>query len=356
MSTALFRTNLVIVAAPLPADFEGDPQEFFEALVERLEIQSPVGTNFFVVGDVEPATNQGPWLKGGTKWYVFSEADGSYVPIDISDSLPQFYVVSATEPATPSDGDATIWLRVSGTRVIGWYFWTGSEWRTDGGVPASGPSTSRPSNPIDFEQFWDTTINCLIHWERGAWRTVCGSPNDIKFVSTTTLADAIAANPGWEYAAEGQQSWRGSVIGIASKDPGASPTAAYVVDSGITSRAQGDTAGSETHVLTSGEIESHTHLVGRATALNSNNDVQFMRVDDGDTVLVPNPKPPNYFEVKGEGSANGTKTGELPPPVAGVTLVTSRQLTLADNTDLTTAAAAHNNVQPTVFLWALRKT
>lgn len=355
MSTSLFRTNLVIVASPLPADFEGDPQDFFEALVERLEIQSPVGTNFFVVGDVEPATNQGPWLKGGDRWYVFNEDEGTYVPIDITDSLPQFFVVSSTEPDAPGDGDATLWLRISGTRAIAWYFWTGTEWRPDGNVPPSGTTANRPSNPADFEQYWDTDINCLIHWERGAWRTVSGTPGDIKFVSTPTLAAAITSNPGWEYAAESNQSWRGAVVGFASKDPGASPTAAYVVDSGITSRAQGDFAGSETHVLTSGEIESHTHLIGRATALNSNNDVQFMRVDDGDTILVPNPKPPNYFEVKGEGSTNGTKTGELPPPVAGVTLVTSRQLTLTD-TDFTTAAAGHNNMQPTIFLWALRKT
>ena len=82
----LNKTNLVIVSAPLPADFEGTPQEFFEALVERMEIQSPVGTNFFVVGDVEPANDQGPWLKNGNQWYVFSASAGGYVPLDISAS------------------------------------------------------------------------------------------------------------------------------------------------------------------------------------------------------------------------------------------------------------------------------
>jgi len=51
---ALNKTNLVIVSAPLPGDFEGTPQELAEAMIERMEIQSPIGTNFFIVGDVEP--------------------------------------------------------------------------------------------------------------------------------------------------------------------------------------------------------------------------------------------------------------------------------------------------------------
>lgn len=353
--SALFQTNLVVVAAPLPADFEGNPQEFFEALVERLSIQSPVGTNFFVVGDVEPSTNQGPWLKNGNKWYVFDEDLAVYVPIDISDSLPQFYVVSDSEPSAPGDGDASIWLRTVGTRVIAWYFWSGTAWRPGGNVPASGPTASRPTSPVDLEQYWDTDIDCLIHWERGAWRTVSGTPGDVKFVTTANYEDAIEANPGWQYVAENHQSWRGRVIGIATKNPGGSPTTAYSTDSAITSRAQADETGTETHVLASGEIESHTHLIGKATALNSNNDVYFMRVDDGKTLTVPNPKPANYFEVKGEGSPNGTKTGEMPAPAAGTAFVTSRQLTISES-DFTTAASAHQNMQPTLFLWCLVKT
>jgi hypothetical protein len=343
------------VASPLPADFEGEPQEFFQALIERMEIQSPVGTNFFLVGDVEPSTDQGPWLKGGDRWYVFDQDEGKYVPIDILDSLPQFFTISSTEPDAPVGNEAVVWLRTSGTRAIGWYFWTGSEWRPGGNVSPAGPTLSRPTTPEDLEQFWDTDINALIQWERGDWRTVSGTPNDIKFVTTALLQDALDQNPGWVYAADNDQDWRGAVIGIANKDPGASPVNAFTVNSGITSRAQADYVGSETHVLASGEIESHTHLVGRAKLLNSNNDAFFMRVDDGKELLIPGVKPPNHFEVKGDGGANGTLSGEMPAPVAGVTFVTSRQLDISE-TDYTSAASPHNTMQPTVFLWALRKT
>src|SRR5688572_3081654 len=335
---ALNKTGLVLVAAPLPSDFRGNMQALFAAFVERLQIMSPVGTNFFVVGDVEPETNQGPWLKDGTKWYVFSETEARYIPADISDSLPRVFTVSSEEPAAPGTDDATIWLRTDNDRVIGWYFWNGLVWRPGGNVPPSGTTALRPSTPQDLEQYFDTDINCLIHYERGAWRTVSGTPGDVKFVTTTTLAEAKTANPGWEYLGESTQSWRGKVLAVASKDPGGAPVASYLVDANVTQRAPGDTFGSESVTLTSTQIEQHTHLVGGLTALNSGNDARFYRVDDGETLTTPAVVPPNYAEVKGDGSTNGTKLGSLPSGGAGTMFVTSRQLSLANAAAYTGAA------------------
>jgi len=351
----LFRTSLVLVASPLPADFEGNPQEFFQALVERLEIKSPVGTNFFVVGDVEPSSNLGPWLKDGTKWYVFSETEARYVPLDISDSLPSFFTISVAEPGAPAADEALIWLRILTDRALGWYFWTGSEWRPGGNIPASGPTADRPADPVDLEQFFDTDISALIHWERGAWRTVSGNPGDVKFVTTEVLTTALTNNPGWSYLANDTQSWRGRVLGIASKDPGGSPESSFIVDSGMTQQAAQAVAGTETHVLTSTQIEQHTHLVGALTALNSNNNAYFYRVDDGETLTAPAIIPPNHAEIRGEGSVNGTKTGTLPSTGAGTMFVSSRQLSLASAAAYTAAAVAHENRQPTLYLWALVK-
>ncbi len=351
----LFRTGLVIVASPLPADFEGDPQQFFEAFVERLEIKSPVGTNFFIVGDVEPETNLGPWLKDGNKWYVFDTTEARYVPVDISDSLPQFFVISSTEPAAPGTDDALIWLQIAGDRAIGWKFWTGTQWRPGGNISPSGGTADRPSDPIDFEQFFDTDINCLLHWERGSWRTVSGTPGDVKYVTTNTLTAALTSNPGWSYLAESTQSWRGRSLAIASKDPGGSPESSFIVDSGITQRASKDEVGTETVILDSTQIEQHTHLVGALTALNSDNNAYFHRVDNGDTLTAPAIIPPNHAEVRGDHSTNGTKTGALPATGAGTMLITSRQLSLASAANYTAAAAAHNNLPPTLYLWALVK-
>lgn len=352
----LFRTNFVIVASPLPPDFDGDLQEVFDAFLERMRIMSPAGTNFFVVGDVEPSSNSGPWLKDGDRWYVFNDTLGRYVPINIDDSVTQVFVVSETQPGTPGEDDPVIWLRTVGSRVIAWYFWDGSAWRPGGNVPPSGPTASRPVNATDLEQYFDTDINTLIHWERGAWRTVSGTPGDVKFVTTSTLLAAIAANPGWEYLGEDTQNWRGRVLGVATKDPGASPTTAYTTSAGISSRAQADVVGEETHTLTSDEIEQHSHVVGSATALHSDNNAFFQRVDDGEAPTVPGPKPPNHFQVNGDGTSDGTKTGVMPDPGNGTMFITSRQFSLADVPNYTGAAEPHENMPPTLFLWCLVKT
>jgi hypothetical protein len=353
---ALQKTGLVIVAAPLPANFAGNIQEYFEAIVKRMEIQSPVGTNFFVISDTEPETNQGPWFKEGTKIYVFSESAATYVPLDITDSLPSVFTTSDAEPGAPGVDDALIWLRTSNDRVIGWYFWNGLIWRPGGNVPPSGPTSSRPTVPQDLEQYFDTDIDCMIHWERGAWRTVSGTPGDVKFVTTTTLAAAITSNPGWEYLAESTQSWRGKVLAVASKDPGGSPVASYLVDANVTQRSPGDTFGSEGVILTSAQIEQHSHLVGGLSALNSGNTARFYRVDDGENISTPAVVPPNYAEINGDGSANGTKNGDLPSGGAGTMFVTSRQLTTVTGAAYTGAAESHDNQPPTLALWALVKS
>ena len=149
---SLTNTNFVIVASPLPADFEGTPQELHEAMVKRMKIQSASGTSFFVTGDIEPSTNQGPWLKNGTKWFVFSAVDGGYIPLDISDSTARLFVAGPDEPEEPGENDANIWLRTVTGRVIGWYFWNGDEWRPGGNVPPSGPTVSRPALAQSLEQ------------------------------------------------------------------------------------------------------------------------------------------------------------------------------------------------------------
>lgn len=353
---ALFTTNLVIVAAQLPPDFSGQPQEFFEALVERMSIQSPQGSSFFVVGDSEPSSNVGPWLKGGTQWWVFDINQGKYVPLDISASLNLFFV-GPTTPSAPASTDPNLWLRTFETRAIGWYGWDGTTWRPLSNVPPSGSTAQRPTNPVDLEPFWDTDINCLIHWERGSWRTVTGVPGDIKFVAQSLLSDALKFNPGWQYLAKDDQSIRGLVMGIASQDGGGGPDV-FPTASGLTPRSSGDKDGEEMHVLTSEEIEQHTHLMGHATALNSNNNIQLHRVQDSETVKIPPVIPPNYFEVTGAGGTNGTKLGTAGDGPAGTMLITSRQLQLTGDEgepNYTGAATAHNNIPPTVWFWALLK-
>lgn len=350
---SLKRTNLILKGAPLPVDFEGDLQALFEAMIERLSILSPVGTNFFVVGDIEPSSDLGPWLKGGTQWWVFSATAGKYVPIDISASLPKFAFFQAEDPGTPGDADPLIWIRTVEDRIAGIYGWNGSAWKASGNIPNSGSTAERPSAPGDFEEYFDTDISVLLRYERGAWRTSAGSPGDVKATMAATLAEALTQNPGWSFLGDSDQTIRGRTIGMATKDPGASPTASFPTDSGISERASGDKAGSETVVLQSDEIEQHTHEIGHAADLGPNHTALLHRVDDGQTLSIPPPLPPNFWQSST--SPNGTKTGTAGDGAAGTKLITATQYSKANASSLTTAAQGHENVPPTLYLWHLIK-
>lgn len=82
---------LYIQAAPLDPAFTGTPQAFFDALIRRMRIVSPDGFYGVVVSDTEPSSNQGIWLRDGTKIYVWDNTERKYVPADITDSLRDVY-------------------------------------------------------------------------------------------------------------------------------------------------------------------------------------------------------------------------------------------------------------------------
>lgn len=349
------QTQLQIQASALPPNFDGTPQEFFDAMVQRMKIVSKFGGTFFVVGDTEPSSNQGPWLKGGTKWYVFDEDLGRYTPLDISDSETLLFHTGDT---TPASGVPPIWLRsrTSGGVVefVGWYFFNGTEWKPEANIVQSGTTANRPLNPLELHQYYDTDIATLIWWERGQWRTVSGVPGDLKFVSYPTLAGALAANPGWQEIGEANLNLRGRTFVSANAD-GSGGSENRAVGAGITSRQAGDLYGEETHVLTSEEHEQHTHLIGHATALNSDNNIQLYRVESVDTLAEPLPVPPNGFQVNGDGTPNGTVSGAIGTGPAGTQLITSVQLSQSAASSYTAVAEAHNNLQPSAAFWCLVK-
>jgi hypothetical protein len=212
---ALQKTNLVIESAPLPATFKGKPDALRKAIVERLLIKSPGGTVFITVGDSEPNSNVGPWLKGGTKMYVYDEVTKRYIPLDVTDSTSDEFQISE---ATPTTSTPPVWLRTIGGQPVTWYFWNGSLWTPGMNIVQSGPTANRPSSPFNLQQYYDSDISVLLWWERGAWRTVSGSPGDVKIVQTNLLSTALTNNPGWSVLGSAQQSWRGRWISQATKD------------------------------------------------------------------------------------------------------------------------------------------
>jgi hypothetical protein len=245
---SLIPTSLFIQAAPLPATFRGTPNDFLAAMVKRMKILSPNGTNFIFIGDTEPTSNVGPWLKNGTQWWVWDDSIKRYVPLDISASFTIPFFIGTTTPGTSTP---PVWLRTTKDATdiapndfgsaVGWYLFDGTNWVAFNSEPPSGPTSSRPASPVDYQQFFDTTINCLIWWERASWRTVSGVPGDIKQVAFEVLTDALNSNPGWALFGAGNVDFRGRVLSQATKDPGATPETNLTVGLGITPRAAFET-------------------------------------------------------------------------------------------------------------------
>lgn len=256
---ALNDTNLIIVAGQLPPTFEGSPQELFAAMIRRMKIVSPAGTNFIFIGDVEPASNVGPWLRFGTQWWVYSTAINRYVPLDISASERHWFWTGSTVPPTSTP---PFWLRTSTGatidippttsygRPLGWYVFDGAVWRPFDGINNSGTTAQRPTNPLDLEKYYDVDLSAEIWFERGQWRTTTGLPGDIKVVAWPTLDEALLRNPGWSLLGAGNASIRGRGISQATKDQtGSGGTTDLTTDPNVAHREVGETFG-ETQGLT----------------------------------------------------------------------------------------------------------
>lgn len=222
-----------------------------------MKIVSASGTNFFVTGDVEPSSNVGPWLRGGTQWFVFDEVTKRYVPLDITASEKTWYFMGNS---TPPGTNPPVWLKTtkdpsdadpSFGNAISWYEFNGAEWLPFVGTVLSGTTAQRPAAPVpEFQQFYDTDITALIWFERTKWRTVSGVPGDLKYVAYEVLTDALEANPGWALFGSGNTSFRGRVISMATKDPGATPETDLTTDPLVPHRASFETFGEGTPILT----------------------------------------------------------------------------------------------------------
>src|SRR6185369_896136 len=84
--------------------------------------------------DVQPQSNQGPWLKGNKQWWVWDEDLKTYVPLDISQSETKWFQTGSTIPTVT---EPPVWLKTtSGTTQpgtgegtpVGWYLYNGTQW------------------------------------------------------------------------------------------------------------------------------------------------------------------------------------------------------------------------------------
>lgn len=99
---------VVFRASPLPSNFKGTPQQFLDALVARLALESVDEIAFFASGSVEPTSNVGPWLKNGLTWYVWSNSTGGYIPQVIDFESLRYQV--ALESSPPDENKYVFWI------------------------------------------------------------------------------------------------------------------------------------------------------------------------------------------------------------------------------------------------------
>jgi hypothetical protein len=304
--------RLPLELAPLPVGFQGTPQQWAEAVTERLRVLFPTGLWTFVIQDTEPPSNQGPWIKD-QQLFLWNEDEKRYMPLDISNVWQ--VAISEKEPTDP--GTSPIWIRYLGNLVTGVFVYLNGKW-----VPVfgnQGTTEDRPVNPPNFTRYFDTSIMVEIFYYQGLWKTVSGSPGDIKFVRFFTLAEALKYNPGWQEIGNYIGTARGRVFVPCHKDYGANPAADYPPLTGITSRIATEYFGEENIKLLTPQLPAHFHIAWIGAPVFTPN--QGQSGGDGD----------NYKHQGGPGQPSDLLT------------------------QTTGSGEAHPNIQPTLALWCLCK-
>jgi hypothetical protein len=115
--------NITVTAAPLPQNWNGTPQQFLEALIDRLELS--VDGSSFVISDTQPQGNQGPWLKDGTQWWVWDVDTSTYIPQDLSASVTDEIYIGDVANGPPDSATYSLWLQTSGSKLNGLYWFAG---------------------------------------------------------------------------------------------------------------------------------------------------------------------------------------------------------------------------------------
>lgn len=333
-----YKTSLRLSGAPLQPTFNGTPQQFFEQILARTTIVSPFQLATFWTGDTAPTSDQGPWLKGGTQWWVWSADDAAYIPLDVSQSVEPAYWAQFN---TPSSATPALWFKfdaASGaTRVVNVLYYNGPDvydstaWESV--FMRTGATADRPTNPTNLEMFYDTDISVLIWFERGEWRTVSGTPGDVKFTTHSKATDATTANPGWEILGTGDSNnaaWRGCVIGQATRDASGTETDLSMTSPATTHSAR-TVIGEEEHVLEADEtpVRQHRH---------------YIQVEQSDNPVTPTAEEGTLH------SDGGVNTQWIESDES-----TEVAETKLSDPGLETDAVGHNIIQPTLYLWCLRK-
>lgn len=178
-----------VTAEPMPSNFRGTPQQMLEAWIDRIRLSADNAS--FVISDVMPTEDQGPWLKNGTQLWVFNGT--TYQPLDVSESLDPEIFVGEDEP---DPGVYNLWFRLDGSTVVGLFAYLGGAWVTqDTGLAPKSIQTIHIANlAVTEDKIADGSVGLaalansipLAKWEGGA-------------ANTFARMDLAGASPEWTF-------------------------------------------------------------------------------------------------------------------------------------------------------------
>jgi hypothetical protein len=153
-----------VKAKPLPSNFRGTPQQLLEAILSRLEIIDDKAT--FVISDVQPTTNVGPWFKNGKQLWVWDSEEETYIPLDTSEGVLSQVAIQAE---APDPAEYSYWFQVStGPVSSGLYYYLDGAWTKPDSAVTPGSLTEEKAADGAV-----TSANLLapirvLKWEPGA--------------------------------------------------------------------------------------------------------------------------------------------------------------------------------------------
>ncbi len=209
---------LTISIGPLPSGQRYTPQGLVDAINARIKASTQESLALFSVGSVAPTSNQGPWLKNGVEWWVWSDTTGAYVPVQANE-LTLGYKAATT---APDPAKYKLWIRLADDgEPLDINYSNGSVWRDIYGAifetlpttdqmnaaitlankayPASAQLSGSQSVPIDGNlhkiDFNFAFINTESNYDTANSKYVCPMAG-IYRVDANLIADNDTVSPG----------------------------------------------------------------------------------------------------------------------------------------------------------------
>ncbi len=100
---------ITIEFSSFPPQVRWTPQQQWDAGASRLRLVTSTSFALFVSGSTEPSSNVGPWLRGGTSWYVWSDTLGKYVPQVLAPESLGYWI----GPDAPDHNVFSVWIETT---------------------------------------------------------------------------------------------------------------------------------------------------------------------------------------------------------------------------------------------------